>query len=109
MKPDMNRQIIRILWHLSLVMEICGDLTRLVNMDTIGQPMENPLEAIEDEAEEDSILDDANLDVYSGGSEEASEAYNQCFLTPVFRIKTRSSQFFVGMGKSSSNHLIRKV
>jgi hypothetical protein len=38
-------------------------------MDTFGQPMANPLEAIGDKAEEDSILDDANLDVYPGGSE----------------------------------------
>ena len=52
-----------------------GDLTRLVNMDTFGQPMANSLEALEDKADEDSILDDANLDVYPGGSEE--EAYNQ--------------------------------
>ena len=43
--------------------------------------MTNPLEATEDKAEEDSILDDANLDVYPGGSEESPEAYNQCFLT----------------------------
>ena len=95
--------------HSSFVGKNCGDSTRLVNMDTFGQPMANPLEAIEDKAEEDSILDDANLDVYPEGSEEAPEAYNQCFLTPVFRTKTRSSQLFVGMGKSSSNHLIRKV
>ena len=96
-------------WHSSLVGENCGDSTRLVNMDTFGQPMTNPLETTEDKAEEDAILDDANLDVYPGGSEESPEAYNQCFLTPVFRTKTRSSQLSVGMDKSSSNHLIRKV
>ena len=78
-------------------------------MDIFSQPMANPLEAIEDKAEEDSILDDANWDVYPGASEEAPTAYNQCFLTSVFRTKTRSSQLFAGMGKSSSNHLIRKV
>ena len=44
-------------------------------MDIFSQPMANPLEAIEDKAEEDSILDDANL----VGSEEEPEAYNQCF------------------------------
>ena len=58
----------------------CGDSTRFVNMDTFGTPMTNPLEAIEDKAEEDSVLDDANLDVYLEASEEEPEAYNQCFL-----------------------------
>ena len=96
-------------WHSSLVGENCGDFTRFINMDSFGQPMTNPLEALEDKAEKDSILDDANLDVYPGGSEEAPEAYNQFFLTPVFRTKTRLSQLSVGMGKSSSNHSIRKV
>ena len=51
----------------------------MVNIDTFGQPMANPLEATEDKAEEDNILDDSNLDVYPGGSEETPEAYNQCF------------------------------
>ena len=64
--------------------ENCVDSTRLVNMDTFGTPMANPLEAIEDKAEEDSILDDANLDVYPGASEEEPEAYNQCFFDSNF-------------------------
>ena len=64
---------------MSLVGENCGDSTRLVNMDTFGTPMANPLDEIEDKAEEDNILDDANLDVYPEASEEEAEAYNQCF------------------------------
>ena len=55
----------------------------MVDMDTFGQPMANPLEALEDKAKEDSILDDTNLDVYPGGLE-APEAYNQCFFDPSF-------------------------
>ena len=46
--------------------------------------MTNPLETTEDKAEEDSILDDANLDLCPGGSEEETEAYNQCFFDPSF-------------------------
>jgi len=38
--------------HSSLVGENCGDSTTLVNMDTFGTPMANPLETIEDKAEE---------------------------------------------------------
>ena len=78
-------------------------------MDTFGQPMTNPLEATENKAEEDAILDDANLDVYPGGSEEEPEAYNQCFLTPNFGTKTSSSQLSVDMSKSCSSPLTRKV
>ena len=50
-------------------------------MDTFGNPMSNPLDAINDKAEEDQIIDDANLDVYPEATVEEPEAYNQCFLT----------------------------
>ena len=86
--------------------ENCGDSTRLVNMDTFGQPMANPLEAIEDKAEEDSILDDANLDVYP---RKIQERIINIFLTLVFRTKTRSSRLSVSMVKFFSSYLIRKV
>ena len=61
-------------------------------MDTFGQPMKNPMEATEDKAEEDSILDDANLDVYPWGSEESPEAYNQ-FFWPQISGPRRASHF----------------
>ena len=48
-------------------------------MDTFG----NPLDAIEDKAEEDQILEDANLDVYQEAVEEP-EVYNQCVFTLIF-------------------------
>ena len=51
-------------WHLLLVGKNCGDSTRLVNIDTFGTPMTNPLDSIEDKAEEHKFLDNANLDVY---------------------------------------------
>ena len=41
--------------------------------------MANPLDAIEDKAEEDKILGDANVDVYSEASEGELEANYQCF------------------------------
>ena len=49
-----------------------------------------PLDAIEDKAEEEKILDDTNLDVYPEASEEEPEAYNQCFLSLIFRTKNRT-------------------
>ena len=33
-----------------------GETTRLVNMDTFGNPMSNPLDVIEDKAEEDKVF-----------------------------------------------------
>ena len=62
LEHDTEPLVMGVKWHSSLVGENCGDSTRLVYMDTFGQPMANPLEALEDKAEEDSILDDANLD-----------------------------------------------
>ena len=84
LEHDSEPLVVGVQWHSSLVGENCGDSTRLVNMDTFGQPMTNPLESTEDKAEEDSILDDANLDVYPGGSEEAPETYNQCLFDSSF-------------------------
>ena len=66
-------------WHSSLVGGNCGDSIRLVNTDTFRTPMTNPLDSIEDKAEEDKFLDDANLDLYSEALEDEPEAYNQCF------------------------------
>ena len=74
LEHDTEPLVMGVQWHASLVGE---HSTRLVNMDTFGQPMTISLEATEDKAEEDSNLDDANLDVYLGGSEEAPETYNQ--------------------------------
>ena len=84
LKHDSEPLVMEVQWHSLLVGKTCGNLTRLVNMDNYGQLMMNPLEDTEDKAEEDAILDDANLDVYPGGSEESPEAYNQCFFDPDF-------------------------
>ena len=54
-------------------------------MDTFGTPMSNPLDSIKDKAGDDKWLDDANIDVYLEALEEEPEAYDQCFLTLIFR------------------------
>ena len=56
----------------------------LVNMGSFGNPMANPLDAIEDKAEEDPILKDTNLDVYPEVAVEEPEAYNQYIFGPDF-------------------------
>ena len=50
LEHDSEPLVIGVQWHSSLFGENCGDSTRLVNMDTFGQPMAKPLEAIEDKA-----------------------------------------------------------
>ena len=79
LEHDTEPLVMGVQWNLSLVGENCGDSTRLVNMDTFGKHIANPLVAIKDKAEEDSIVDDANLDVFPGASKEEAEAYNQRF------------------------------
>ena len=69
----------------------------MVNIDTFGTPITNPLDSIEDKTEEDKFLHNANLDVYPETLEEKPEAYNEKFLALIFRTETRSSQFSVVM------------
>ena len=45
LEHDSEPFIMGVQWHSSLVGENCGDSTRLVNMDTFGNPMANPLDA----------------------------------------------------------------
>jgi len=37
----------------------------MVNIDTFGTKLSNPLESAEDKAEEDNLLDNSNIEVYS--------------------------------------------
>ena len=60
---------------------ICHWSEKLWQFDQIGEygHIWNPLDAIEDKAEEDQILQYVNLDVYPEAAVEEPEAYNQCF------------------------------
>ena len=51
LENDGEALVMGVQWHTSLVGEQCGDSVRMVNIDTFGQPMTNPLEATEDKAE----------------------------------------------------------
>ena len=101
LEHDKEPLVMGVQWHSSLVGENCSDSTRLVNIWIhLVTRWANALDAIEDKAEEDQILDNANLDVYPEAVVEEPEAYNQCVLTLVFWTKTRSSQWSVGMANS---------
>ena len=75
-------------WHTSLVGEQCGDSVRMVNIDTFVTKLSNPLESIEDNAEEDKLLDDSTFEVYPGSKTEELELHNQCFSRKILRTKT---------------------
>ena len=53
-------------WHTSLVGEQCGDSVRMVNIDTFGTKLSNPLKSAVDKAEEakDKLLDNSTIEVY---------------------------------------------
>ena len=61
----------------------------MVNIDTFGTKLSNPLESTEDKAEEDKLLDDDIIEFYPDSK---IEGYNQCFSTVIFRTKTRLGQ-----------------
>ena len=48
---------------------------RMVNIDTFGTKLSNPLES----TEEENRLDDATIEVYSESKIEGLEPHNQCF------------------------------
>jgi hypothetical protein len=52
----------------------------MVNIDTFGTKLSNPLESAEDKAEEDNLLENSTID----SKIEGGEFYNQCFFDPDF-------------------------
>jgi len=84
LENDVESLVMGVLWHTSLVEEQCGDCVRMVNIDTFGTKLSNPLESTEDKAEEDNLLDDATIKVYPESRIEGMEPHNQCFFDPDF-------------------------
>ena len=95
-------------WHTSLVGEQCGDSVRMVNIDTFGTKLSNPLESTEDKAVEDNLLDDSTIEVYPESKIESVGPHNQCFLPLIFRTKSHQGQSWKDLAKFCSNHSIRK-
>ena len=60
---DRESLVMGMQWHTSLVGEQSGDSVRMVNIDTFGTKLFNPLESPEDKAVEDN-LDDSTIEVY---------------------------------------------
>jgi hypothetical protein len=93
-------------WHNDLVGDHRREVVRIVNIDTFGQVVANPLEYVEDEAVEDNLFQEDDIDVFPG---EKSENWEQCFLTLLFLTSIPSKTSFKDMGKCFSNLSIKKV
>ena len=62
-----------------------GDSVRMVNIDTFRAKLSNPLETTEDKyLEEDSLLDNATIEVYPESKIKGMKPHNQCFFDPDF-------------------------
>ena len=95
-------------WNTSLVGEQCGDSVRMVNIDTFGTKLSNPLETTEDKAKDDSLLDDATIEVYPESKIEGLEPHNQWFFYPDFPDQ-KSLKAIVEMARFFPNHSIQEV
>ena len=84
LENDTEPFVMGVQWHSSLVRENCSASTRLVNIDTFSNPMSSPLDAIEDKAEEDKILEDAKLDVYPEAAGGRARIVQSMFFDPDF-------------------------
>ena len=56
----------------------------MVNIDTFGIKLSNSLDSAEDKAEEDNLLYDATIEVYTESNIEGLEPHNHCFFDPNF-------------------------
>ena len=56
----------------------------MVNIDTFGTKLSNPLESAKEKAEVDRFLDDASIEVYPESKIEGLEPHNQYFFDPDF-------------------------
>ena len=61
-------------WYTSLVGKYCWDSTRKLNIDKFGNKSTSFLESNEDKADEETLLDDSNIDVYP--ESKAEESHN---------------------------------
>jgi hypothetical protein len=68
-------------WHTTLVGANTTEMVRLVDIDTFGIPVFNPLSIAQDEAPEDSLMDEASIEVFP---EPSGEDWEQCTFNPTF-------------------------
>jgi hypothetical protein len=78
---DSENLVIGVHWHQSLFGGNSTQMVRMVNIDTFGVQMWNPLDTAQDEAPEDSLMDTSTLEVFP---EPSGEAWENCYLNPDF-------------------------
>ena len=80
----------------SLAMDVqCEDSVRVVNIDTFGTKLSNPLESAEHKAVEDNLLDDSTIEVCP--EIDGVEPHNQCFFDPDSPDQKSRSHNWTGM------------
>jgi hypothetical protein len=72
---DSENIVMGVHWHTALVGGNTTHMVRIVNIDTIGVPVWNPLESAQDEAPENSLMDTSTLEVFP---EPSGEAWENC-------------------------------
>jgi hypothetical protein len=68
-------------WHKSIVGGANAGITRMVDIDTFGVPLPNPLSLAHDDAPEDLILEESQLDVFPRPQ---VENWETCHFNPEF-------------------------
>jgi len=96
------------LWmYIDLVEDHHREVVRIVNIDTFGQVVSNPLEYVEDDMMMmANLFQENDIDVFPG---EKSENWERCFLTLLFLTSIPSKTSFKDVGKCFSNLSIKKV
>ena len=68
-------------WNNDLVGDHCREVVRIVNIDTFGSVVANPLEYVEDEVE-DNLFQENDIDVFTGKIRDLGAI----FLDPTFPV-----------------------
>ena len=78
---DTEDMVMGVAWHKSIVGGVLGEGTRIVDLDTFGIALPNPLQNGSDDAPEDQLLEESTLDMFPEPSE---ENWQQCHFNPYF-------------------------
>jgi hypothetical protein len=104
---DADDIVMGVQWHNSLVGKHRPEMTRLVDIDTHGFCLPNPVDMTQDLAPDDELMEQSTVEDFL---ENSREAWESCYNIPDFlqldRLLRISS---ILMGRYYFNHLIVKV
>ena len=82
------------------------EVVRIVNIDTYGQVVDNPLEYVEDKAVEDDLFQENDIDVFL---EKNRRIGSNVYLILLFLTSITSETSYKDMGKCFSDHSTKRV